>query len=185
MTRVNLALLALLVAAGCSGSDATAPSTTSLRTGAGPAMDQSSAEPRMIAVPYEKWITSYPAMAGNADGVRGAFTGTILQRSVSADGKIIHLRAQYVIDNTHRKGHSFTTVIEGDESLWTNTAVLSGVVTAGWKVGAPVLVHFDVLSPCTVATAPVGTRTCFKGTIYIERGSNDDSTDDSDDEARQ
>ena len=109
----------------------------------------------------------YPAMAGNADGVLGAFSGTILQRIVSADKKIIHLRAEYVITDTHRKGHSFSAVVEGDESLWTNTAVLTGVVTKGWKKGAPVVVNFDVLSPCTVPTAPVLAKTCFKGTIRI------------------
>jgi hypothetical protein len=180
MTRINPALVALLVAAGCGGSDATAPSTSDLRPAPSPSASRSSAEPRMIAVPYEKWITSFPAMAGNADGIRGAFTGTILQRVVSADGTIVHLRAEYVIDNTHRRGHSFTAVVEGDQNLITRTAVLTGVVTEGWKAGAPVLVNFNVLSPCTVATAPAGTRTCFKGTIYIERGSDEDEDGDSD-----
>jgi hypothetical protein len=174
MIRTNLALLALLVAAGCDGGETTGPSTSGLRPAPGPAADRFAAEPRSIAVPYEKWITTFPAMAGNADGVNGAFTGTILQRVVSTDGTIVHLRAEYVIDNTRRRGHSFTAVVEGDQNLVTRTAVLTGVVTDGWKKGAPVLVNFDVLSPCTVATAPAAAKTCFKGTIYIERESEDD-----------
>jgi hypothetical protein len=178
MTRLNLALLALLTAAGC-GSDATAPTSSAPRLTSGPGASRSSTEPPMIAVPYEKWITTYPAMVGNADGVRGAFTGTILQRIVSADGNTVHLRAEYVIDNTHRRGHSFTTVVEGNLDQITHAAVLTGVVTDGWKVGAPVLVNFNALSPCPLATAPAGTGTCFQGTIYIERGSgNDDGVDD-------
>jgi hypothetical protein len=138
-----------------------------VRSGAAASADRSPDESYNQVIQYEKWITTAPAMAGNAGGVLGAFTGTILQRLVSADKKIIHLRAEYVIVDTHRKGQSFTAVIEGDESLWTNTAVLTGVVTEGWKKGAPVLVNFDVLTPCTVPTAPVGTKTCFKGTISI------------------
>jgi hypothetical protein len=55
-------------------------------------------------------------------------------------------------------------------------------VTDGWKVGAPVLVNFNALSPCPLATAPTGTGTCFQGTIYIERGSGDDNDIDEDGE---
>jgi hypothetical protein len=176
MTRINPTLLALLIVAGCGGGDPTAPAATGFQPAR--AANRSSIEPHMIAVPYEKWITAYPAMAGNADGVRGAFTGTILQRIVSADGNTVHLRAEYVIDNTHRRGHSFTAVVEGNLDQITHTAVLTGVVTDGWRVGAPVLVNFNALSPCPLATAPAGTRTCFQGTIYIERGSDDDGIDD-------
>jgi hypothetical protein len=176
MTRINLTLLALLLVAGCGGGDTTAPTAPGLQPAR--AADRSSIQPHMIAVPYEKWIPNYPHMVGNADGVLGAFTGTILQRIPSADGAIVHLRAEYVIDNTHRRGHSFTAVVEGDQNTITHTAILTGVVTAGWKVGAPVLVNFNVLSPCSLATAPSGTKTCFQGTIYIERGSDDDAIDD-------
>lgn len=167
MSRITLGLLALVVAGGCGGGDVVAPAASDVRPGAAASADRSPGEAYNHVIQYEKWITKYPAMAGNANGVLGAFSGTILQRIVSADKKIIHLRAEYVIADTHRKGHSFTAVVEGDESLWTNTAVLIGVVTDGWKKGAPVLVNFDVLSPCTVPTAPQGTKTCFKGTITI------------------
>jgi hypothetical protein len=142
--------------------------------------DRSADESRFARITYEKWITKYPAMAGNANGVLGAFSGTILKRIVSADGMIIHLQALYVITDPKRKGHSFTALIEGDESLWTNTAVLTGVVTEGWRKGAPVLVTFDVLMPCTVPTAPTGTKTCFRGIIRIgqsEEESDDDSSE--------
>ena len=167
MSRNNLAVLALLVAAGCGGGDVAAPPAANLSAGTGAAVSRSADESKMIQVPFEKWITVSPAMAGNADGILGAFTGTILQRVVSADGQTVHLRARYVIDNPHRRGHSFTAVIEGDQNQLTKTAVLTGVVTEGWKTGAPVLVNYNVLSPCTLATAPAGTPTCFQGIIRI------------------
>jgi hypothetical protein len=112
-------------------------------------------------------------MAGNANGVLGAFSGTILTRTVSADGFIIHLKAQYVIAEPRWSGPSFTAVIEGDEDLHTQTAVLTGVVTEGWRRGAPVRVTFDVLTPCTVATAPLGTKTCFRGVIRVGEQNED------------
>jgi hypothetical protein len=168
MTRLNLALLAMLVAGGCSGGDVTAPSSSDLIPDAGATASRSSGESKMTTIQYEKWITTFPAMVGNVDGVLGAFTGTILQRIVSAaDPKIIYLQARYVITDAHRKGHSFTAVVEGIQNLHTNTALLTGAVTEGWRAGAPVVVNFDVLSPCTVPTAPVGTKTCFKGIIRV------------------
>jgi hypothetical protein len=181
MSRITLPLLALIVAGGCTGRDATAPSTSAMSPDVGVSADRSPGESRFARITYEKWITKYPAMAGNANGVLGAFSGTIKQRLVSADGKIIHLVAEYVITDLKRKGHSFTALVEGDQSLWTNTAVLIGVVTQGWKKGAPVLVNFDVLTPCTVSTAPSGTKTCFQGTIRIGHSAeeSDDDTSES------
>jgi hypothetical protein len=176
MSRITLALLALIAAGGCGGSDATAPSHNDMSPDVSVSADRSSGGSPFATVTYEKWITKYPAMAGNANGDLGAFSGTILKRTVSADGMIIHLVAEYVITDPKRKGHSFTAVVEGDESLWTNTAVLTGVVTQGWKKGAPVLVNFNVLMPCTVPTAPSGTKTCFQGTIRI--GHPEDESDD-------
>jgi hypothetical protein len=178
MTRFTRAALLALAALGCRGGDAVAPARSDFTPVSAASADRSPDGAYNHVIPYEKWITAYPAMAGNADGIRGAFTGTILQRAVSADGKIIHLRAEYVVTDTHRKGHSFTAVIEGDESLWTNTAVLIGVVTDGWKKGSPVLVNFDVLSPCTVPTAPGTVKTCFRGTIRIGHGGDGEEDDD-------
>jgi hypothetical protein len=174
MSRFTLALLALIVAGGCGGRDATAPSSTGMTPGVGISADRSTSHSRN-RITYEKWIAGYPAMVGNANGVLGAFTGTILTRTVSADGFIIHLKAEYVIAEPRTNGQSFTTVIEGDEDLHTQNAVLTGIVTEGWRKGAPVLVTFDVLTPCTVATAPVGTKTCFRGIIRI--GEQDDDRD--------
>jgi hypothetical protein len=79
----------------------------------------------------------------------------------------VHLKALYTV--TDRKGRSFTAVIEGDEDLSTNTAVLDGVVTEGRMLGAPVHVTFDVITPCALATGPSVPNTCFRGIIRVKR----------------
>jgi hypothetical protein len=166
MSRFNVALLALAAAVGCGGPDAIAPSRGALS----PSVDASAHRtdsPSRHVLTYEKWIAGLPEMKGNVNGVPGAFTGTVLQRDVSADPLIIHLVARYVITEPERDGPSFTAVVEGIQNLHTKTAVLRGFVTDGWRTGTPVLVNFDVLNPCTVSSAPTGTATCFRGTIRV------------------
>ena len=167
MSRIALLLLALLVVGGCSGSDATAPGSRGLHPNVGATTDRSpSSERHVVEIAYEKWITTYPAMAGNTSYGPGTFTGTILSRVPSADGVIIHLEAEYVITDPQKRGHSFTALIEGDESLATQSALLTGVVTDGWMKGAPVTVNFRIIAPCDVIGR---TGTCFRGTIRVQR----------------
>src|SRR4051794_21503499 len=166
MSRLKLTLLALAATGGCSAPDAIGPSNGALSPSVAASAHRADSPSRHVLA-YEKWITTYPEMAGNVNGVPGAFAGTILQRVVSADPLIVHLVARYVIVEPDRDGPSFTAVVEGDQNRHTNTAVLRGVVTDGWRTGAPVLVNFDVLAPCTLASAPVGTATCFRGTIRV------------------
>lgn len=175
MSRFNLALLALVAVGGCGGPDASGPSNSVLSPSVAASAHRSDSPSRHVLT-FEKWITIFPAMAGNVNGVPGAFTGTVLQRVVSADGFIIHLVARYVIAEPKRDGPSFTAVVEGDQNLHTKTAVLRGFVTDGWRTGAPVLVNFDVLRPCTVSSAPAGTITCFRGTIRV--GKHEEDRDD-------
>ena len=167
MSRLTLALLALTIAGGCGGSDATAPSLQSVRSDTRPSADQSSAESPLVDVAYEKWITAYPAMRGNTSNGPGTFAGTILSRVPFDNGVIVKLEAEYVVTDPSAAGHSFTALIKGTSNLVTRSAVLNGVVTQGWRTGARVHVVFQTLSPCTLPTAPVGTRTCFQGTIRV------------------
>jgi hypothetical protein len=166
MSRFNLALLALAAAGGCSSPEAIGPRTAALSPSVTASAHEADSPSRHVLT-YEKWITTSLEMAGNVNGVAGAFTGTILQRIVSADPLIVHLVARYVVVLPERDGASFTAVVEGDQNLHTNTAVLRGFVTDGWRTGTPVLVNYDVFTPCTLSSAPAGLPRCFRGTIRI------------------
>jgi hypothetical protein len=173
MSRIALAFLALAVAGGCSANDATAPSSRGMYPNVGASADRSSSSDRhVVEVAYEKWITTYPSMAGNTSYGPGTFSGTILSRVVSADGVIIHLVAEYVVTDPQKRGHSFAALIEGDESLATQSALLTGVVTGGWMKGAPVEVQFQIIAPCDVIGR---TGTCFRGTIRVQRQKHHES----------
>jgi len=116
---------------------------------------------RPIEVTFTKWITTYPLMAGVVGGdVRAVFAGEILQRQVSADGRIIRLEAIY---EAKAGRQSFTALIRGGESNETGSAILDGVILAGWQTGSQVHVKFEAMTNC--AGAPPGN--CFVGTIHI------------------
>lgn len=173
MSRIALPMLALLVAAGCNGSDATSPTSRDAQPGIRPSADLSSTDDQpshgrsSLRIKFEKWFTTYPLMTGNTSYGDGTFSGKILSRTVSADGVIVHLRALYTV--TDRKGRWFTAQIEGDEDLSTKLAVLEGVVTDGWMVGTPVHVTFEIITPCALATGPSVVGTCFQGIIRLKK----------------
>jgi len=60
----------------------------------------------------------------------------------------------------------FTALIRGGTNRATGTALLDGIVLAGWRTGAPVHVEFETVVGCMGATA---TTTCFEGTIQVGR----------------
>lgn len=164
MSRITAAVLMLTVAGGCVGSDATAPSRQTMRAAAGPSADQ--VESPLVEIAYEKWILAGGVMRGNTSNGAGTFTGQILSRVPFDNGVVVKLQAVYMITDP-TGGRSFTTIIEGTSNLQRGSAVLNGVVTEGWRAGAPVHVVFDILSPCPVASAPVGTKTCYQGIIRV------------------
>jgi len=159
MIRIAFPLLALLAAGGCGGSDATGP--TSHDAG------QSSPEAAVVGLTFEKWFTTYPTMTGNTSYGAGTFAGTILQRTAFPNGVIVQLRARYMVTDPSGS-HSFTALIEGTENLQTATAVLNGVVTEGWRVGARVHVTFRIITSCALATGPSVPGVCFQGTIRVQ-----------------
>ena len=173
ISRLAFPLLAVLVAGGCSGRDATAPSGHDMQLEISSREDQSSSE-APVKVAFEKWFTTYPTMTGNTSYGPGTFAGTILLRTLSPDGFIVHLRALYMVSDPSERDHSFTALIEGDQNLQTSKAVLNGVVTEGWMTGARVRVTFRVITPCALAIGPSGKGTCFQGTIRVRPQERDD-----------
>lgn len=158
-----LGLCILATACESTGSRPTAPSTSAITA----TQEQRNARP--IEVTFTKWVTTFPFMAGSTEGdVDGAFEGEVLQRTALENGVIVQLNARYqVIDPTGL--HSFTAIIQGTQNNQTRSAVLNGVVTEGWLVGARVHVEFEVISSC--AGKPAGP--CFQGTIRVMPGSAD------------
>lgn len=128
---------------------------------------------RAVDVTFTKWVTTSPLMEGFTGGdVAGDFVGEVLQRQVSLNGRIIRLEAMYEVQ---AGDHSFTALIRGGTNAATGAALLDGVILAGWRTGARVHVEFQTMIPSSptesgCAGAPTG-KTCFQGTIHIERGS--------------
>jgi hypothetical protein len=120
-------------------------------------------------ISFEKWFTTSPAMIGNTSYGDGTFAGTILKRTAFDNGVIVQLEALYSISDPSGS-HSFKALIEGTENLQTATAVLNGVVTEGWRVGAQVHVTFRIITPCALAVGPSVKNVCFQGNIRIQGG---------------
>ena len=168
MSRIIFSLLALLVAAGCSGSDATGPMSHDVQPGARLSEGPSSPEAPVIEVAFEKWFTTYPAMTGNTSNGAGTFAGRILSRTAFDNGVIVKLEALYMVTDPSGEGHSFTAHIQGTSNVETQAAVLNGVITEGWMSGARVHVTFQVITPCELATGPSVRGVCYRGTIRIQ-----------------
>jgi hypothetical protein len=118
-----------------------------------------------VEVTFTKWVTMFPAMSGFTGGdVDGAYAGEVLSRIPFDNDVIVQLEARYeVIDPNGLR--SFTTVIQGNSTK--GTAVLNGVVTEGWMIGARTHVTFETITPCQFGTRNV----CFQGTIRVMSGS--------------
>jgi len=129
---------------------------------------------RPVEVTFTKWVTTSPLMEGFWGGdPSNKYVGEILQRQVSVNpalNSIVRLEAIYEIQDGD---HSFTALIRGGTNNVTGAAVLDGVVLAGWRTGAAVHVKFQTIPGTTGCVgAPVG-KTCFMGTIVVERAPRD------------
>ena len=160
MIRRKLLMASAIIASGVSTacSDTTAPRKEASAANA-------SAAPVELA--FTKWFTTYPAMTGNTSYGAGTFAGTILKRTAFDNGVIVQLQARYMVTDPSGS-HSFTALIEGTENLKTATAVLNGVVTEGWMVGARVHVTFQIITPCALAIGPSVPGVCFQGIIRVQ-----------------
>ena len=121
----------------------------------------------LVEVTFTKWVTVFPSMAGFTGGdVVGTYAGEVLSRTPFDNGVIVQLEARYqVIDPSGL--HSFTALIQGTQNNEIGNAVLNGVITEGWLVGAQVHVTFQVITPCEFGERNV----CFQGTIRVMPGS--------------
>jgi hypothetical protein len=151
------AILACVVITACS--EMTAPKNQATTA------NSSAAAP--VEVTFIKWFTTAPTMTGNTSLGAGTFAGTITKRIVFDNGVIVQLGAIYQVTDPSGD-HSFTAAIEGMENLQTASAVLNGVVTAGWRVGAQVHVTFEIIRPCALAIGPSSIGVCFQGTIRVQ-----------------
>ena len=162
MYRIAFPMLALLVAGGCNESAVVDPRSQDMLPGVRLSVGESR-EAGVTEFAFEKWFTTYPAMTGNTSLGPGTFAGTIRSRIPFDNGVIVQLEALYQVTDPSGS-HSFTALIQGTENLETLTAVLNGVITDGWRIGARVHVTFDVIAPC-----PIHNRaTCFQGTIRVQ-----------------
>jgi hypothetical protein len=164
MPRIVFSLLAMFAVVGCGGRDATGPASHDVQPAVRLAPSQSAAQARVIQIDFTKWFTTYPVMSGNTEYGDGTFAGRILSRTAFDNGVIVQLQARYVVADPTGAGHSFTAVIQGTENLVTSEAVLNGVITEGWMIGAQVHVTFQVITPCQLGTHNL----CFQGTIRIQ-----------------
>jgi len=123
------------------------------------------AEAAVTEITFIKWFTTFPAMTGNTSYGDGTFAGTILGRTAFDNGVIVKLQALYRVTDPSGS-HSFAALIQGTQNIETATAVLNGVITEGWMVGARVHVTFQRITPC--ALAPIAPGLCFQGTIRIQ-----------------
>ena len=121
-------------------------------------------------VTFTKWYTTFPAMTGYTCYGPGTYAGEILSRVV--EGNFVLLRARYEVTDP-RGRHSFKAVIEGKLNSITGEAVLSGVVTEGWRTGTDVSVTFQRILSCALAVGPSVPGVCFQGTIVIQKESKD------------
>jgi hypothetical protein len=151
------AILACVALAACS--DMTAPKSQVTT------VNSSAAAP--VEVTFIKWFTTFPAMTGNTSFGAGTFAGTILELTAFDNGTVAKLQALYRVTDP-AGSHSFAALIQGTQNAETATAVLNGVITEGWRVGAQVHVTFQRITPCALAIGPSVPGVCFQGTIRIQ-----------------
>jgi len=153
-----IAVIAAGVITACS--DMTAPKNNT-------PVNPSTATPH-IEVTFTKWFTTFPDMTGFTGGdVAGTFAGQVLSVSPFDNGVIVQLQARYEVTDPSGD-RSFKAVIKGKQNNNTGRAVLNGVITDGWRVGARVHVTFQVITPCPQSGGAA--EVCFQGTIRIQRG---------------
>jgi hypothetical protein len=157
MSRIVLCLLTLVVASGCSGGDATAPMNSDVDR----ALRVQSSSEAPVEVTFTKWITAYPAMAGNTSYGDGTFNGRVLSRIPFDNGVSVKLQARYGFTDPSGDGRSFTAEIHGTHNLTTGVGVLNGIVTEGWRAGSQVHVRF-----LQISCVPHGV--CWQGTVRIQ-----------------
>jgi hypothetical protein len=167
MQRLILGLCVFLAA--CNSQLPSSPSAPSIAATIGTTQTQPEEVGRPVEVTFTKWLVD-PATRDFVGFTGGEVVGTMATRVLRStpfdNGVIVQLEARYgVIDPSGL--HSFTAHVQGQRNTETASAVLNGLITDGWLVGAQVQVKFDVITPCQFGTRNV----CFQGTIRVMPGS--------------
>jgi hypothetical protein len=138
---------------------------------------------RPVDITFTKWVATAPPppapqppfglLEGFVDnGVVGSFVGEVLWRQASLNGHVVGLEAMYEVVDGDR---SFTALIRGGQNA-AGAAQFDGVILAGWRAGARVQVVYQrylaIAGMPSCEGAPVN-KTCFEGTIHIERAPGD------------
>ena len=139
---------------------------------------------RPVEITFTKWGVPSPAPAPapqppfglfagfSGDGLVGSFNAEVLWRQASLNGHVIGLTAMYEVVDGER---SFTALIRGGQNA-AGAAHFDGVILAGWRAGARVQVVYQrYLANAAMPScqgAPIN-KTCFVGTIYVERAPKD------------
>jgi hypothetical protein len=134
---------------------------------------------RPVEITFTKWgVTAPPLPAPQppfgllegfaGDGPVGSYVGEVLWRQASLNGHVTGLEAMYEFLDGDR---SFTALIRGGQNA-AGVARFDGVILAGWRAGARVQVVYQrylaIAGMPSCVGAPLN-KTCFEGTIYIER----------------
>jgi hypothetical protein len=121
---------------------------------------------RGVEVTFTKWVTDWPNMAGvvSGDVGGGTFAGEVLNYAPST--AITRIEALYHVNGGARQltAHVFVT-----QNNLKGTAAIKGVVTDGPLQGSRVHGEYQVISPCGIINAQIGSvgDVCFQGTIVI------------------
>jgi hypothetical protein len=126
-----------------------------------------------LRLTYTKWFhPAFPDMVGVVGGdIQGTFSGKVLDINTPGDKHFTYLAAQYNI-MAKDTSKSFSAMIVGSQDNQKLTAVLDGLVTAGWLTGDRVHAQYKVFNCAQSANGK-----CFTGTIRVTEGSEGNSSD--------
>ena len=137
---------------------------------------------RPIDVTFTKWGAPPPAVPPvpffglfegfSGDGLVGSFVAEVLWRQRSVNGHVTGLEALYEVVDGDR---SFSALIRGGSNA-AGSALLEGVILAGWRTGARVQVEFQAYPAIVGAPSCEGApdnKNCFVGIIHVDRAPRD------------
>ena len=120
-----------------------------------------------VELNFTKWTLPGGVIGGRLDNAVGTFAGAVLSiappEREPPTNPISQIEARYDITFD---GHSFSALIEGHQNNQSNSGILNGIISSGWRVGAQVHVEYDVVDQGTDRSL-CPRRFCFVGTIRI------------------
>ena len=126
-------------------------------------------EQRTAEVSFTKWLTAFPNMAGTAGGdVMGSYDG-IIHNIPDQTKPITEIDASYHFNTGGSGNHSFTARLKVTQDNEKGTAVLSGLVTDGWRKGSRVEGEYRVIRACDQSPAKAPANLCFQGKLRVAR----------------